>query len=460
MNTINCLSFLKYYLLIVCLPGILALQCSPAPKTVAVHPEKWDEIDAYIRKSWPEFVEKKPDFPKPYTYGLNPGTLYYWDFYFHNEGLFLHGYTQLALDNLDCMIFQIEKLGFIPNASGWGEDRTQMPVFSMGVRRYLDRVHPNDTAWLRKAYRAVLTEYRFWTNTEGVMIEDHRTAVSGLQRYSHHADSAALITFYDRVLAGRFHISRDAPVEEKLLQASHRLAEAECMDFTPRFEGRCLDYIPVDLNSFLYGYERNLADLERELGISDGCRWDALAEARANLIDTYCWNEERGLYLDYDFVNGHQSPVASVAGLIPLHVGLASNAQAQRVRDNLPLFESDGGLVVCEISEQPVEYQWGHNAVWAPIQQFAIEAMTRYGFRREAKEIAMRWLNTVTRNYVDPCPVNYPPFKYGDGTRHPGFLWEKYTRSGDINDAEYPCSMILGWTASAYLVALKTVRGK
>ena len=60
---------------------------------------------------------------------------------------------------------------------------------------------------------------------------------------------------------------------------------------------------------------------------------------------------------------------------------------------------------------------------------------------------------------IDPQPATHRPFKYGDGTRHPGFLWEKYTRDGRINDDEYPCSFMLGWTASAYLVALETVRG-
>ena len=42
-------------------------------------PEKWSEIETYIRNNWHNFVEKNPDFPAPYLYGLNPGTLYYWD---------------------------------------------------------------------------------------------------------------------------------------------------------------------------------------------------------------------------------------------------------------------------------------------------------------------------------------------------------------------------------------------
>lgn len=67
------------------------------------------------------------------------------------------------------------------------------------------------------------------------------------------------------MLKGRFRLDPGAPRETKIRMAAHRMAEAECMDFTPRFEGRCMDYIPVDLNSYLYGYEKDLAYYEREL---------------------------------------------------------------------------------------------------------------------------------------------------------------------------------------------------
>lgn len=433
--------------------------CAETPSVTPYHPEKWEEIEAYIRKTWPEYTEQNPDFPVPYLYGLNPGTLYYWDLYFHNEGLMRHGYWDIARGNLDCMIYQIEKLGFIPNASGWGEDRSQTPCFSMSVRRYYEEVPEKDTAWLRKAYNAVLKEYEFWTNTNGNAIEDHSTSIPGLQRYGHHSDSVQLVEFYDKVLKGRFKLSGDAAPEEKIAVAAHRMAEAESsMDFTPRFEGRCMDYIPVDLNAYLYGYEKDLAFYEQELGIRGPINWDKRAAERVELIDRYCWNEERGLYLDYDFVHQRFSPVAAMSGLMPLHFGFASPEKADRVRRNLSLFDSEGGLVVCEVSPQEIVYQWGDAAVWAPIQQIGIESMLRYGFVKEAKHIATQWLNTVTRNYLDPQPATHRPFKYGDGTRHPGFLYEKYTRDGQINDYEYPCSVMLGWTASAFLVALETVQ--
>lgn len=451
-------SMLRY--LLFALPGLLfCYSCSNKPaKVEAFRSESWDEIDAYVKRSWPEYLEKDPVMPAPYLYGLNPGTLYYWDIYFHNEGLIRHGYWDMVRDGLDCMIFQIDSLGFIPNALHWGADRSQSPLFSLSVRRFWETSPEKDTVWLEKAYRAVLKEYDFWTNENGNRIEDHSTSVAGLQRYGQHSDTASLISFYDRVLKGRFRLPDGATREEKVVMAAHRLAEAETMDFTPRFEGRCMDFIPVDLNSYLYGYEKDLAFYEHILGIYDGRDWEKKAAARAALIDRYCWNAERGLYLDYDFVNKRFSPIASIVTVLPMFFEYAPDSHARRISDNLPLFDSDGGLVVCEVTPQDIVYQWGDAAVWAPIQHFGMEAMTRYGYRRQAYNIAMKWLNTVTRNWVDPQPATYPPFKYGDGNRHPGFLYEKYTRDGLINDAEYPCSHMLGWTASTFLVALEIVR--
>ena len=85
-------------------------------------------------------------------------------------------------------------------------------------------------------------------------------------------------------------------------------------------------------------------------------------------------------------------------------------------------------------------------------------ALENYGYQPEAYQVALKWLNTVTANFLDPHPATNRPFKYGDGQRHPGFIYEKYTRTGEINDNEYPCSEMMGWTASTFLRALEVVR--
>ncbi len=448
-------------LILFCLLGLLAAQCQPRQaKIEPVHPEVWPDIVAYIQRSWPDFVEKDPMMPKPYLYGLNPGTLYYWDVYFHNEGLMRCGYWDIARDNLECMFFQIDSLGYIPTALRWGTDRSQLPFLSHSVHRYWEMTPNKDTTWLRTAYEAILKEYEFWVNENGNLLEDHRTPIAGLQRYGHSADSAGVIEFYEKIVTVRFKdYDLDVPEQVKYEVGDQMLAESECQDFTPRFDGRIKDFIPICLNSYLVGYENDMAYYEEQLGIAPTRPWKEMAKQRAALIEKYCWSEERGLYLDYNFVTGKHSSVAAMAGIMPLFFGFAPRDHAKKVRDNLYLFDSDGGLVSSEVSPRGAEYQYGHTGVWPNVQEMAIESLERYGFHEQTYNIAMKWLNTATRNWVDPQPVHYPPFKYGDGTRHPGFLYEKYTRDGLINDTEYPCSHMLGWAGTVFLVALETVNG-
>lgn len=436
---------------------VLAQNCH-VQNVQPVYPEKWIEVENHIKNNWLRYVETSEDLPKPYSYALNPGTLYYWDLYFINEGLMMQGFMEQALNNIDNFIFEIEDLGFIPNANRWGTDRSQTPYFAMMVRSYYEKSPQKDKIWLLKAYRAVLTEYEFWTNTNGNHIENHTTSIDGLQRFSHHSDTASLIRFYDRVLAGRFQLSTDVPQSEKLLMASHRLAEAEVMDFTPRFEGRCMDFIAVDLNSNLYQYEMNIAFFERELGIPNYRQWEKLAKRRVELINRYCWSEERGLFLDYDFINNRHSRIAAITTVMPLYWGFATKKQATSIKNRLSLFDSPGGLVVCEPSEQTINYQWGHNAVWPPVQFLSMTALHNYGFKNEAFNVAMKYLNVVTGNYVSPVPVDYRRFRHGVDQRPYGLLWEKYDRNGNIDDSEYPASEMMGWAAATYLKALEMIR--
>ena len=83
------------------------------------------------------------------------------------------------------------------------------------------------------------------------------------------------------------------------------------------------------------------------------------------------------------------------------------------------------------------------------------------GFQEDARRVAMKYLNMVTKNYVDPYPDEYIPHKTNQMVKRPyGRLWEKFTHDGDINDNEYYCSPILGFTAAPYILALEIIRGQ
>src|SRR5512138_3029004 len=74
------------------------------------------------------------------------------------------------------------------------------------------------------------------------------------------------------------------------------------------FSADILSYNPVDLNCLLYRMEmdsatiHNLLDQPRE-----AATWAARAQRRADEIQRRMWNENEGLFFDYNFVAQRQS---------------------------------------------------------------------------------------------------------------------------------------------------------
>ena len=228
-------------------------------------------IADYCRDHWDastrEGVTKEWIEPVPFKHTVpcisgNFIALFYWDTYFTNLGLLRQDRVELARSNCDALLYLIGQKGFVPNSTFKGDDtRSQPPYLSMMVREVYEITR--DRAWLGHAVPLLETEYRFWMAK--------RNTPLGLNRHFHSATDDYLLRFYDSPLIRRVHAPADAPREERLRIAAPRLAEAEAgCDFTDRFDGRCADFVSLDLNVLLYRYEENFAWFANELGRSGG----------------------------------------------------------------------------------------------------------------------------------------------------------------------------------------------
>ena len=154
----------------------------------------------------------------------------------------------------------------------------------------------------------------------------------GLNRYSSSASDELkqeFVTTGGQRLNTDFR-NRGLSDTEILRLGTHFAAEAESgWDFNPRFERRCADFCPVDLNANLYIYETLFARYALLLGDSKAAgTWKARAEKRRGLINRYCLGED-GVYYDYDFVNGRRSTVVSGAVFSLLYAGIPDAEQAR-----------------------------------------------------------------------------------------------------------------------------------
>jgi alpha,alpha-trehalase len=252
-------------------------------------------------------------------------------------------------------------------------------------------------------------------------------------------------------LADRFGFSRAVSDSEKIKIATPFAVEAASgMDFTTRFEHRSPDFISVELNSLLYLYEINFLWMEKILKMPVSKNWLQLAEQRKLLINQYCWDEARGLYLDYDFVQKRRSKVAAVTAYQPMWAGIASSNQAKRLVQNLPMLETEWGIATVEKTGEIKNYQWGETSVWAPMQLMVVKGLAKYGYTSASKRIAAKYLDLVANNYLNPNPASYTE-KGAVVNRKKATIYEKYKADGTINDDEYKASEMFGWTAGSFL---------
>jgi alpha,alpha-trehalase len=391
--------------------------------------DHWQETVRRPEHQGPDEVPLVAPFTVP-TAGPTFRLLFYWDTYFTCEGLFRSGQSELARSNADNFIHLIETLGYVPNYNLTRDlNRTQPPVASLLFRAVYE--HDGDTSWLARAYRACEREYAFWMA--------NRCFPGGLNHYGQHLPAAELL----QVSPGSGGRVVNAPSDyvDRVLFDAHHYAECESgWDFCPRFDSRCMDYAPVDLNSLLYAYEINQAWFCSQLGLPGSETWQARAARRKALMDRLCWQASEGFYYDYDMKHQRPAPVRSAAAYFTLWCGVASQEQAAQMAAALARLEAPFGLDTCQPGPRPPGqvYQWDTPNAWPPLQFAAIAGLLRYGFEEHARRLATKYIATVNQTFV-----------------HTGNLWEKYNaHTGGIDVAnEYAMPAMLGWTAGTYLYA-------
>lgn len=414
------------------------------------------EVLEFIVSSWPETVRSNTadegarfGLPYPYTVPSISGAfqeMYYWDTFFTDEGLILDGFVEQARNNVEDMLHIVERFGKMLNGSAtWFLNRSQPPYLSMMIRSVYEATGDRD--WLARVLPGLKKEYDFWMTS--------RVSPCGLNSYGNEATDEEKLEFIG-LLKGRFGscfdtggLSRD----ELLRIGSHYIAEAESgWDFTPRFEGRCEDFCPVDLNSNLYLYEMNFSFFASELG--DGVsarRWEKVAARRNRLMHKFMRDGKSGLFFDYDHVNGRRSGVLSAAVFSLLFSGAADRRDAAAIAGTLcagsqPIRSSSDasfrleyphGISACAYGDYPCHYQWSYPNGWAPLQYLAVKGLLRYGYDADARRIAVKYLDTVVSTFAET-----------------GNLWEKYNAvEGNINVRnEYDMPTMLGWTAGTFRV--------
>ncbi|MFY9904061.1 MAG: trehalase family glycosidase [Terriglobales bacterium] len=419
--------------------------------------------------------------------------MYGWDSYFIIRGLLRDGRLELARGMVDNFFFEIEHYGAVLNANRtYYLTRSQPPFLSsmvMAVHEAQKAAAQDDRAWMETAYSYVKRDHAMWTRAP------HLAGSTGLSRYYDFGEGPAMEALQDendiyRQVAAYFLFHPTIPPYEgkeadipggrasgspysvevcgdgaqPQSSASSPCETARRIKLTPDYYkgdrsmresgfdisfrfgpygAATQHYAPVCLNSLLFKTERDLEEMSRMLGKNaEAAEWGRMAEARKQSMQKYLWDEQQGLFLDYNFDLEQRSTYRYATTFYPLWVGLADDAQATAVVKNLTIFERAGGIAM---SVQETQGQWDYPFGWAPIQLLAVEGMRRYGHNAEADRVSAEFLSMVLENFER------------DRTIH-----EKYnvvSRSSDTHvTAGYGANVVgFGWTNAAFVELLRAL---
>ncbi|WP_299109267.1 trehalase family glycosidase [uncultured Winogradskyella sp.] len=403
--------------------------------------------------------------------------MYGWDSYFESIGLIVDGRVDLAKAMADNFQYQIDNYGKILNANrSYYLTRTQPPYYSSLVRAVFEKTE--DLKWLSKHLETAIKEYEtVW------MVSEKRLTFNGLNRYFsdgigippeteeghfNHAlskyakgQNMTIAEFTEQYQSGKLKLP-----EVDMFFTHDRSMRESGHDTSYRLDGKTANLNIIDVNALLYKYEIDFADLiaqnfKGSFKSSNGKEytsdyWKKKAENRKNRVDELLWNEEKGLYLDYNIVTKQQETFVAATTFMPMWANMADKEQAkQLVERTLPLLKEKGGIVAStqeslgDISEGGPARQWDYPSGWAPHQMMIWKGLINYGYNEEAQELIYRWLYMITKNAVDYNGTI--PEKY-DVVAATHKVFAEYGNVG--TDFEYITQEGFGWMNASYQYGL------
>ncbi|MGA1867205.1 MAG: trehalase family glycosidase [bacterium] len=416
--------------------------------------------------------------------------MYGWDSYFEALGLLEDGRIDLAKAMVDNFVYEITYYGKILNANrSYYLTRSQPPFLTsmaLAVYKHLPN-DPTSKEWLRRVFQAAIKEYhevwmgrkrltktglsRFYGEGSGPPPEvepGHFDAIYAPYVKKAHMD----IRDYEE----SYNAGKITNLELDIFFVHDRSMRESGHDKTYRWDDRCADFVTVDLNSLLYKFEVDIAQViqrifDDSLVLQDGkieksAEWSKRAEKRKELMNKYLWDKEQGLFLDYDLVNKHRKVYFNAAAFYPLWAGVADKDQAESIIKNaIPRLEMPGGIVASTeksrgmLSDSRPERQWDYPNGWAPHQMLTWQGLINYGFDNVAYRLIYRWLYTITRNAHDYNGT--VPEKY-DVVNRSHHVFAEYGNVG--TKFSYITREGFGWMNASYQVGLQLLpselRGK
>ncbi|MFA6816892.1 MAG: trehalase family glycosidase [Lentisphaeria bacterium] len=289
--------------------------------------------------------------------------MWLWDSVFHSAGI-RHIDINLAREAIKSVLQTANEDGFIPLcANPYNKDeKTQPPILALGVA-LLDQIKKSDS-FIAESYHA-LSGYLKWD------LKNRTNKKCGLLEW---------------------YVGKD-----KFCRSGE-----SGMDNSPRFDS-ALQIGATDFNSFFAMECGFMAKFATRVGKTEDAAYWKSENARMNqLLNKYCWDEELGIYCDYNPETKKRTGIKSSSGFLPLLSGAPSQEQVQKLVEHLhnpKTFGTPFPIPSVTRDTQGYNKDMWRGPVWINVNYLIILGLERYEQFDEAQRIREITLKNIEKYY-------------------------------------------------------------
>ena len=360
--------------------GPVPAASTPAAKTLygEIGATGWTELNHRLHTVNADIrahgLRQIPGVEGTFLTGYPYNEFYDWDLYFENLYLSYYGVSTYCFTNLKEFLNREQPDGYVNRSLIKQRDRQQFKPFLAQLAVLGSKQNHDGYEWLRGNYYDRLVKYiDKW--------------------FSYDSDRNGLPVWN----------SADAAGTDNQWSRGGALGAFE-------IEG-------VDLASYLVRELRAMSVIATHLGLkAESTAFIRRAGNVVKLINTVFWDEPQGMYFDRNEKTGKRVYVKSATNFMPLFAGAATPGRAKRMIHEHLLNPREFWLaypVASYAMTEPDYYQGSHNEcnwrgpTWAPTNYMIFHGLQRYGYRAEARKLAMRLFtmalvkNPVLREYYN-----------------------------------------------------------
>nr|CAH7712482.1 unnamed protein product [Callosobruchus chinensis] len=274
---------------------------------IAIH-SIWPSLARKVSYHVQEYPDTHSLIPVPNTFIIPGGRFkefYYWDTYWIVKGLLLS-------DMLETARGMVERFGFVPNGGRiYYLNRSQPPVLTMIMSDYVKV--SQDYEFLQKYLPVLDKEMDFWL-TKRVVPVTHEGITYNLAHYDSESDTPRPESYIEDVETSRWLFAKDGGLSMDLVDISTRRN------------------IPADLNAFLFKAFLTLSRFYKILHQEEkAAHWEKYANEWKEAINKVLYNEEDGVWYDYDLKLGKHRRYFFASNLTPLWAGAVNSEDKARI---------------------------------------------------------------------------------------------------------------------------------